>query len=249
MARSYASVVRSGLKTPPAPPRKPALTEPVVRNRLWRGDYYDLNVVLPPGAEAEATWVIFDWNNGVWLPDAGPAPLKAPPCHYCGSAADVCPECARNSWWSSAGLQPVVEGGLCWSHTRYHESHAHVFYSANMEDFIPQTCGRCRAEHPWTKAETLELTGFEYERANMLAPLKSPNGGRFNIVFVPVYRYRRIGQAKSTAEQRAAWAQAAYDKEMEFSGETKRAEVFKAAVLSGDPDPEIRYKLWEAGAE
>ena len=103
--------------------------------------------------------------------------------------------------------------------------------------------------NPLEARDVLELKGWSYERANLEKPLKSPNGGRFNIVFVPIYRYVRVGEAKSTPGQVAAWAQAAYDKEMEFSGETKRADVFKAAVLGGDPDVQVSYKLWEAGAE
>lgn len=180
------------------------------------------------------------------------APVWAPPprCHYCGSAADVCEECVRTCAWHPAhGLQPVVEDGLCWRHAPYHESKAHAFFSLDMAQHIPQTCSGCRLLRPWTAKDTLELKGWSYERACLCHPLKSPNGGRFNIVFVPVYRYVKVGQAKSTAEQVAAWAQAAYEKEMEFSGETKRAEVFKQAVLSGDPFVDVSYKLWEAGAK
>lgn len=175
-----------------------------------------------------------------------PAYTPPPPCYYCGSAADVCPECAQNAW---RGLQPVVKDGLCADHSIYHFTKAHAFYSFNRSEFIPQTCASCRAEHPLEARDVLELTGWSYERACLCHPLKSPNGGRFNIVFVPIYRYVRVGQPKSGEAQRALWAQAAYDKEMEFSGEVKRAEVMKSAVLGGDPDVSVSYKLWEAGAD
>lgn len=178
----------------------------------------------------------------VWKP--------APRCHYCGSAADVCPECQHHCSYNPGwGLQPVVKDGLCGEHCVYHFTKAHAFYGLNLSEFIPQTCASCRAEHPLEKRDVLELKGWSYERANLEKPLKSPNGGRFNIVFVPIYRYVRVGQPKSSPEQVALWAQAAYDKEMEFSGEAKRAEVFKAAVLSGDPDVYIKSELSQAGAE
>jgi ferredoxin len=165
-----------------------------------------------------------------------PAWKPAPRCYHCGSAADVCPQCAQTcSYYPEWGLQPVVQDGRCSQHARYHESKAHAFFNKNMADYIPQTCASCRAEHPWQAKDTLELKGFSYERACLCCPLKSPNGGRFNVVFVRLYRYIKLGEAKSTPEQVAAWAQAAYEKEMEFSGETKRAEALKAAVLSGDP--------------
>lgn len=248
MARSYASVVRSGL-APAEKPKLPARTEPVVRSRLWRGELYSQNVLLPPEAEAEAEWRIFDWNNGAWLPDGGPAPLVAPPCYYCGSGAEVCRECATDAWWSPRGLQPVVKDGLCAHHSIYHFTKAHAFNGLNLSEFIPQTCASCRAEHPLEERDVLEVKGWSYERMNWEKPLKSPNGGRFNIVFVPIYRYVRVGQTKSSEEQRALWAQAAYDKEMEFSGETKRAEIFKAVILCGDPGVRVGDKMWEAGAE
>lgn len=172
------------------------------------------------------------------------APVWTPPprCHYCASVADVCPECVRTcSYYPGWGLQPVVKDGLCGEHARYHESKAHAFFNKNMADYIPQTCAGCRAEHPWTPKDTLELTGWNYERACMCHPMKSPNGGRFNLVFIPLYRYVKVGEAKSTAEQVGAWAQATYEKEMAFSGETKRAEALKAMVLKGEPfaDPDL----------
>ena len=134
-----------------------------------------------------------------------------------------------------------MKDGLCGEHARYHESKAHACFNKNMADYIPQACAGCRAEHPWTAKDTLELKGWNYERACLCHPMKSPNGGRFNLVFIPLYRYVRVGEAKSTAEQVEAWAQAAYEKEMEFSGETKRAEALKALVLKGDPfaDPDL----------
>jgi hypothetical protein len=55
-----------------------------------------------------------------------------------------------------------------------------------------------------------------------------------NVVYVNIHRYIRLGQAKSSPEQVAAWAEAAYAKEMEFSGQTWRADAVKKAVLEND---------------
>lgn len=179
-----------------------------------------------------------------------PAGPPSPLCHYCGSVADVCTECLRICSYSPQwGLQPVVAEGRCSEHTRSHESKAHAFYGVELAKYIPQTCSGCRAKHPWKPSDCLELKGFSYERMCLCHPLKSPNGGRFNVVFVGQRRYIPVGGAKSTPVQVSAWAQAAYEKEMEFSGETKRAEVMKQAILCGDPFVDIRYRMWEACAE
>ena len=180
------------------------------------------------------------------------APVWTPPprCYYCGSAADVCPKCVRICSYSPQwGSKPVVAEGLCSEHARYHESQNHAFYGADMSKYIPQTCSGCRATHPWKPSDTLELKAFSYERASLSHSLKTPNGGRFNVVFVGQRRYIPVGGAKSSPEQVAAWAQAAYEKEMEFSGDTKRAEVIKEAVLSGDPFVNISYRLALAGVD
>lgn len=126
-------------------------------------------------------------------------------------------------------LGPVIDKGRCADHGGWVADHK--FYSAKMEEFIPQTCSSCRAEHPWCTEDLIEVKGFSYEPMAMFAPLKSPNGGRFNVVFVSECRYIRLGQAKSSPEQVAAWAEAAYAKEMEFSGDKGRAAEIKKAVL------------------
>lgn len=180
------------------------------------------------------------------------APVWTPPprCYYCGAAADVCPRCRETcSYYPAHGLQPVVQDGRCSEHARYHESKDHAFFNCDMAKYIPQTCGACREVKPWKPSDCLELKGFSYERMCLCHPLKSPNGGRFNVVFVGQRRYIPVGQPKSSEEQVAAWAQAAYDKELEFSGDTNRAEVMKAAVLCGDPLVDITYRLYEAGAD
>ncbi len=156
-----------------------------------------------------------------------------PRCYYCGSAADVCEECVRQSkWMPSHTLQPVVSRGRCADHGGW--SRPHNFYSAKMDEFIPQTCAGCRERHPWDASDLLEVTGYSYERANLEKSLKSPNGGRFNVVYVSQCRYIRLGQSKSSPEQVAAWAEAAYEKEMEFSGDKGRAEVLKNGVLTNN---------------
>lgn len=168
--------------------------------------------------------------------------LTPPPCFYCGSAADVCVDCANfHRYYPKSIPKPVVKDGLCSKHVRSHESHAYAFYGTDVTKYIPQTCSGCRAKNPWRAKDTLELKGFHYERGCLCHPMKSPNGGRFNVVFIPQYRYVKVGEAKSSEEQRAAWAQAAYDKEMAFSGEVERAEAMKKVVLAGEPfaDPDL----------
>jgi len=163
------------------------------------------------------------------------APEWTPPprCYYCGSAADVCEECVRQcTWMPTHTLQPVVSRGRCADHGGW--SRPHEFYSAKMEEFIPQTCAGCREKHPWDTDDLLEVTGFKYERACLCHPLKSPNGANYNVVYVSICRYIRLGQSKSSPEQVAAWAEAAYQKEMEFSGDKERADVLKEAVLTNN---------------
>ena len=157
------------------------------------------------------------------------APEWTPPprCYYCGSAADVCPKCEnQRSWMRSHTLKPVLHGGRCTDHGY---GVCHAFFNKNMEEFIPQTCSGCRDKHLWRREDSLEVTGFSYEKSCLCHPL-SP----INVVYVNIHRYIRLGQAKSSPQQVAAWAEAAYAKEMEFSGQTKRAEAVKKAVLEND---------------
>lgn len=200
MARSWASVARSGLPQSSVTPK-------------------------PSVLRAEAP----EWN-------------PPPSCYYCGAKADVCPECVKVcSYYPAGGLQPVLKEGLCAQHVRHGVPHA--FFNMKMADFIPQTCSACREKHPWRPEDSLEVTGFSYERANLDRPLKSPNGGRFNVVYVARYRYVRLGQAKSTSEQVAEWAEAAYAKEMEFSGDKGRADYLKEAVLDNNGNVYMPFDL------
>ena len=158
--------------------------------------------------------------------------MPPPRCYYCGSAADVCEECVRQcKWMPTHTLQPVLRRGLCAGHSSWS---THEFFNKRMEEFIPQTCASCREKHPWRQEDHIEVTGFNYERANLDKSLKSPNGGRFNVVFIPLLRYIRLGETKSSREQVEAWAEATYEKEMAFSGDRERAEVLKRAVLNNN---------------
>jgi hypothetical protein len=190
MARSWASVARSGLPQAPAPSALPKAAS---------------------GLRAEAP---------AWTPP--------PRCYYCGSAADTCTKCVdQRSWMPSHTLKPVLRDGRCADHHRYGVPHA--FFNAKMEEFIPQTCTACREKHPWRQEDSVEVTGFSYQNSCFCHPL-SPT----NVVYVLKHHYIRLGETKSSPEQVAAWAEAAYAKEMEFSGETKRAEAVKKAVLENN---------------
>ena len=194
MARSYASVARSGL--PSAPPT-------------------DKRSVLRVDAPA-------------WTPP--------PRCHTCGSAADVCPECVRTcAYYPGWGLQPVVKDGLCSQHAVYHESKAHAFFNVDLAQYIPQTCTACRAAKPWKPSDCLQIRGFSYERACLCHPLKSPNGGPFNVVYVPIFTRTAVGLPRPGRAEVELWAEAAYKKEMEFSGDSERAQTLKDAILGDDP--------------
>lgn len=187
-----------------------------------------------PAAAAPKVWTYADWLDGVNYWDVHPAQPKpvAPPCYYCGSAATVCAQCERmcacSSEWS---LLPVLQRGRCAFHSGWSTNE---FYNKKMEEFIPQTCAGCREKHPWREEDHIEITGYSYEKACMCHPLKYPNGGPFNVVYVPKCRFIRIGQVKSTREQVEAWAQATYDEEMAFSADPKRAQVLKQCVLEND---------------
>lgn len=158
------------------------------------------------------------------------APIWTPPpaCYYCGSAADVCAKCVdQRSWMPSHPLKPVLRKGLCADHHAYGVPHA--FFNKKMEEFMPQTCSSCRSKHPWRQEDSVEVTGFSYEKSCFCHPL-SP----INVVYVKKHRYIRLGEAKSTPEVVAARAQAAYDVEMAFSGKAERAEVVRKTILENN---------------
>lgn len=187
MARSWSSVVRSGLPAAPA---------------------------APPASVLRA-------SAPEWKPP--------PPCYYCGSAADVCPKCVNTcSYYPAWGLQPVLGKGLCAEHHSYGVPHA--FFNKKMAEFMPQTCSSCREKHPWRQEDSLEVTGFSYEKSCFCHPL-SPT----NVVYVNKHRYIRLGEAKSTPEMVAARAQAAYEVEMAFSGKAARAEAVRDCILTNNP--------------
>ena len=180
MARSWSSVVRSGLPQTPAP-----------------------SVLRATAAE--------------WTPP--------PRCYYCGSAADTCPDCDRmRSYGCDWERQPVLENGYCAVHRSGGLGHA--FYTMKMAEFIPQTCTGCRVKHPWRAEDCVEITGFSYEKSCFCHPLDP-----MNVVRCAIYHFTRLGQPKTSPEQKAAWAEAAYAKEMAFSGDKERAEHLKARVL------------------
>jgi hypothetical protein len=231
MARSWASVARGSASASVSvmPEWLTALVEDdKERERIGKVKQIwaemDVKYGLPP-RDPSASVSVLRASAPEWTP--------APRCYYCGSAADTCPRCVdQRSWMRSHTLKPVLRGGRCSDHVSY--GVPHMFFNKNMEEFIPQTCSGCREKHPWRPEDSVELTGFSYERANLEHPLKSPNGGAYNVVYVKRHRYIRLGQAKSSPEQVAAWAEAAYAKEMEFSGETKRAEAVRDCILKND---------------
>jgi hypothetical protein len=154
---------------------------------------------------------------------------KPPPsCYYCGASADVCPKCVNTcSYYPAWGLQPVLGKGLCAQHHSYGVPHA--FFNKKMAEFMPQTCSSCREKHPWRQEDSVEVTGFSYEKSCFCHPL-SP----INVVYVNKHHYIRLGEAKSTPEVVAARAQAAYDVEMAFSGKEARAEVVRKTILENN---------------
>ena len=181
MARSWSSVVRSGL------PQAPAVS--VLR------------------AEAPA------WTPG-------------PRCYYCGSAADVCPECVRTmSYYPEWGHHPVVtphagcSEGRCADHGGWY-SRPYALFAAKLEEIMPQTCAGCRAAHPWRIEDHVQVTGFAYHYCTK--PTDSPH---------PVFRFIRLGETAPEPAVRAAEAEAAYAKELTISGDKERAERLKARVL------------------
>ncbi len=124
-------------------------------------------------------------------------------------------------------LKPVLGEKLCAEHVRYGVPHA--FFNKKMEEFIPQTCTACREKHPWRQEDSVEVTGYSYEKSCFCHPL-SPT----NVVYVKKHRYIRLGEAKSTPEVVATRAQAAYDVEMAFSGKAERAEAVRDTILTNN---------------
>lgn len=153
-----------------------------------------------------------------------------PRCYYCGSAADTCPDCDRmRSYGCDWERQPVLdrEGldeGYCSVHSRWPLPHA--FYTKKMAEFIPHTCTGCRAKHPWRAEDCVEITGFSYEKSCFCHPLDP-----MNVVRCAIYHYTRLGEPKTSPKQKAEWAQAAYEKEMAFSGDADKADELLVRVL------------------
>jgi hypothetical protein len=185
------------------------------------------------------------------LRDPAPETPLPPRCYYCGSAADVCSQCAQMCSYSSVWkLKPVLKNGLCYYHGGLVVPHA--LYSSKIEEFIPQACSSCRAKNPWRAADCLEVTGFSYEKSCFSQPL-SP----INVVRVPIHRYIRIGQSKSTAAQRTLWAEEIYAKEMAFSGNEQEALRLREKALPAHeiPDvtllgsPPVKNPCWRCGQE
>jgi hypothetical protein len=234
MSRSWASVARGSA---PAPALVPATApEGGWEGAEWQGFLAEQRKQTD---KVKKVWAEMDLKYGLARAPASalrpeaPAWTPGPRCYYCGSAADVCPECVKTmSYYPGWGHQAVVGKGRCSQHGGYTLPHA--FFNKKMNEFIPQTCSGCRAEHPWSHKNHLEVTGFSYERSCLTQPLKSPNGGAYNVVYVNKRRYIRLGQAKSSPEQVAAWAQEAYDVEMAFSGETRRADAVRRCILEND---------------
>jgi hypothetical protein len=121
----------------------------------------------------------------------------------------------------------VLREGLCAQHVRHGVPNA--FFNMKMTEFIPQTCSACREEHPWRQEDSLEVTGFSYEKSCFCHPL-SPT----NVVYVSKNRYIRLGEAKSSTEEVAARAKAAYEVEMAFSGKVVRAEAVRDCILTNN---------------
>jgi len=147
-----------------------------------------------------------------------------PRCWYCSQDADVCPECVKHP---GAGLQPVMKNGCCAQHGGWgQEGQPYALRYVKMEDILPQTCSSCRSRHPWLVEDHVQVTGFSYERMSFSFPL-SPT----NVVRVNHWRFIRVGQSKPEPPVRVAEAQAAYEKEMAFSGDTYWANWCKNRIL------------------
>ena len=226
MARSWASVVRGSTSTSGS--EMPEWIVALVEDNTERQRI----------SKVKQVWAEMDVKHG--LSPRGSAPAvsvlraeapewKPPPsCYYCGASADVCPKCVKTcSYYPAWGLQPVLRKGLCAQHHSYGVPHA--FFNKNMQEFMPQTCSSCREKHPWRQEDSLEVTGFSYEKSCFCHPL-SP----INVVYVNKHRYIRLGEAKSTPEVVVARAQAAYDVEMAFSGKAERAEIVRKTILENN---------------
>ncbi len=181
MARSWASVARSGLPVEPTP-----------------------SVLRASAPE--------------WKPP--------PRCYYCGSAADVCPECAHTcTYYAGWGLNPVVTPhagkmeGRCADHGGWY-SRPYALFDADLKEIMPQTCTACRAKHPWRIEDHVQVRGFAYHYC--FKPTDSPHA---------VFRFIRLGETAPGPDVRAAEAEAAYKEALAFSGDKEMAEHRKARVL------------------
>ena len=151
-----------------------------------------------------------------------------PQCWHCDQNADLCAECVhQKSWMPTHELQPVMKNGLCGQHGGWGRGgEPYALRYAKMTEIMPQTCSSCRAHNPWLVEDHVQVTGFSYEKMSFSFPL-SPT----NVVRVNHWRFIRLGQSKPEASVRAAEAQAAYEKEMAFSGDTEQADWCKKRIL------------------
>jgi hypothetical protein len=152
-----------------------------------------------------------------------------PCCWHCGQSADLCPECvSQKSWMPSHTLQPVMKNGFCSGHGGWGRGgQPYALRYAKMLEIMPQTCSSCRLHKPWRVEDHVQVTGFSYEKMSFSFPL-SPT----NVVRINHWRFIRLGEPQPEASVRAAEAQAAYEKEMAFSGSVEEAACLKARVLA-----------------
>lgn len=155
-----------------------------------------------------------------------PVGPNRPVCDYCGADADVCPDCMRTmSYYAEWGYQPVFHNDRCTEHCGLLP--LFPFRNVPMVFLVPQTCTACRLAHPWRVEDHLEITGFVYEAVS-LHNILSPQ----NVLRVTQYRIVRLGESLSSPEQRAAWADAAYETEIAFSEDRAMAEELRQRVLA-----------------
>jgi hypothetical protein len=156
-----------------------------------------------------------------------------PRCWYCGQNAEVCVSCmSQKAEMPNHVLQPVmIKGahvGRCADHGGWKWGTApRAFYGAKMSDLVPHACLSCLERNPWREEDHVQVTGFSYERMSFSFPL-SPS----NVVRVNHWRFIRVGEAPPAPSVRAAEAQAAYEKEMAFSGDVDWANWCKNRILS-----------------
>jgi hypothetical protein len=102
----------------------------------------------------------------------------------------------------------------------------HAFFNEKFDLFVPQTCTGCRQKNPWRIEDHLQVVGFSYDRSCFCHPF-----GPDNVVRGARYRYIRLGETGPDHSVRVAEADAAYEKEMAFSGDKEKAEGLRARVL------------------